>query len=280
VSESFAKFEFGRVDEAADPKSFIDYLDTVGRAVEQFRRLGDQALVVREGQRILDVGCGTGDDTRRLARLVGSSGHVIGIDSSEAMIEEARQRAHGSSLPVEYRIGDAHRLELPDSTFDAVRAERVFQHLASPMQALAELVRVTRPGGRVVIGPDPEWESLVIGCSDSHLMRRIKTACCDALASGRISHENPVLMGALGFGDVSVTPGTLVLRTLGAAEVMLELSRVAERARDRGVISGTEYSSWTADLRARDEAGDFFLALTGFLTSGRKQRTGPEEPGR
>ena len=266
MPESLAKFEFDRVDEADDPKSFVDYLDSVSQTMQQFKQLGDQAQDVHKGDRILDLGCGPGDDTRRLALLVGGGGRVVGVDSSEAMIAEARRRAKGSALPVEYRVGDACRLDFADGEFDGCRAERVFQHLQDPGGALAELVRVTRPGGRIVVGPDPDWETLVIDCSDRALMRRIKAVHCDIVASGGIAHELPALMRGLGLDDVAVTPGTLILNELRAAELMLELSRVAEEARDARAISEEERVAWISDLRARDETDDFFLALTGFLT--------------
>ena len=64
MSENLAKFEFGRVDEADDPQSFVDYLDSVSRAMHQFKQLGDHAQDVQEGDAILDLGCGPGDDTR------------------------------------------------------------------------------------------------------------------------------------------------------------------------------------------------------------------------
>jgi ubiquinone/menaquinone biosynthesis C-methylase UbiE len=268
MPENLAKFEFRRVDEAADPQSFVDYLDNVSLAMEQYKQLGDQTLAIEEGDSLLDLGCGTGDDTRRLAALVGANGRVVGIDSSEVMITEARRRAEGSGLPVEFRVGDAHRLELAEAEFDGARAERVFQHLPEPARALAELARVTRPGGRVTIGPDPDWETLVIDCSHSDLLRRVKTVCGE-LASGGIAHKVPALMRALGLENVSTESGTILLQTLGAADAVLDLSRVAEQACDAGAISEAEHADWMDDLRTRDEAGDFFLALTGFLTSGR-----------
>ena len=183
------------------------------------------------------------------------------------MIAEARRRAEGAGLPVEYRIGDARRLDFGDAEFDGSRAERCSSTCRTPHGALAELVRVTRPGGRIVIGPDPDWEALVIDCSDRALMRRIKAVHCDVVASGSIAHELPGLMRELGLEDVSVTPVTLVLTEFRAAEAMLELSRVADGARNGGAISDDEHAAWMEDIRGRDEAGDFFLALTGFLSS-------------
>jgi ubiquinone/menaquinone biosynthesis C-methylase UbiE len=59
---------------------------------------------------LLDVGCGTGGDVRALAELVGPRGQVVGIDSSEVMIAEARSRSAVAGLATEFRVGDAHHL--------------------------------------------------------------------------------------------------------------------------------------------------------------------------
>ncbi len=87
----------------------------------------------------MDLGCGPGDDGRILAQMVGSTGRVVGVDSSGAIITEARKGAEGLTLPVEYIVGDAHRLDFAGSTFDGCRAERVFQHVENPRQVLREM---------------------------------------------------------------------------------------------------------------------------------------------
>ncbi len=85
-----------------------------------------------EGERVLDVGCGVGHEVMRLAQRVGSSGRVVGIDKSEIMIAEARRRASGASLPVEFAVGDACRLDVPDNAFDLCRTERVLRYVDEP----------------------------------------------------------------------------------------------------------------------------------------------------
>lgn len=90
-----------------------------------------------------------------LARLVGPSGTAAGIDLSEGMIAEARQRAAAAGLDVDLRVAPGDALPFPDATFDAVRSERVLQHVADPLAVLREMVRVTKPGGRVLaVDPD------------------------------------------------------------------------------------------------------------------------------
>lgn len=268
MEQEASGFDFARVDETGHAQSFVEYLDTVAAATREYKRVTLELQQAHEGDTLLELGCGTGDDARILAGFVGSSGRVIGVDNSEAMIAEARRRAEGSGLPVEYRIGDADRLEFPDDTFDGCRSERVFQHLPDPRRALAEVIRVTRPGGRIVIA-DPDWETLVVDCSDRALMRRIRSFFCDSVGSGSIAHEMRGLMHELGLADITVTPLTVVLADYGAADLMLELEKGIQRARDARAISEDERADWVAELRERDKDGRFFLALTGFATGAR-----------
>src|SRR5262249_28372134 len=116
---------------------------------------------------------------------------------------------------------------------------------------------------------DPDWETLVVDCSDRELMGRIKSVLRDGLAGGTIAHELPGLMREQGLEDISVLPLTLVLTELGAADLLLGLTPAAETAYDIGAIAEADGVRWLDDLRTRDEAGRFFLALTGFLTTAR-----------
>jgi len=98
---------------------------------------------------ILDVACGPGLVALALAE---SAGHVTGLDLTPAMLDKARelqQRAGLSNLS--WDLGRADALPYPDDSFDAVLTRFSFHHLTDPPRALAEMVRVCRPGGRVVV---------------------------------------------------------------------------------------------------------------------------------
>lgn len=86
---------FDRVDAENDLAYFVRFLDARKSNPEKAmtKRLVIDRLQPLEGERVLDVGCGTGDDSLEIARLVDSEGRVVGIDYSEAMIAEARRRA-------------------------------------------------------------------------------------------------------------------------------------------------------------------------------------------
>jgi ubiquinone/menaquinone biosynthesis C-methylase UbiE len=154
---------FSRVDaESADTQQeAATYLDWAAATpeIQRVRRVARAALGICEGQRLLDAGCGVGEEARELARLAGPDGEVTAIDLSSALVAIARQRDEGSG--VRYAVGDITALGFPDATFDGVRSERVFQHLADPDAAVAELARVTVPGGRLCL-VDADWESLLV----------------------------------------------------------------------------------------------------------------------
>jgi ubiquinone/menaquinone biosynthesis C-methylase UbiE len=120
------------------------------------RRATFQALMaaagIQSGQRVLDVGCGTGYFVRLIAAAVGSGGLALGIDPSTAMVEYARGKA-ARGAHAHFLVGTAEALEFPDDHFDVVVSSLVVHHLAEDVrtQALTDMRRVLRPGGRVLV---------------------------------------------------------------------------------------------------------------------------------
>lgn len=102
---------------------------------------------VTEGQRVLDVACGTGVVARAARELVGPSGRVSGIDLNPAMVHVARERAPG----IDWQVGDAAELPYDDESFDAVMCQSALFFLPDPEQACREMARVLRSGGTVAL---------------------------------------------------------------------------------------------------------------------------------
>src|SRR5258708_26132689 len=123
------------------------YLEQAAQFLREEKQLTYTAMHLQPGQHVLDVGCGPGVDTITLAAFIGASGSVDGVDADSAMVAAAEHRASPAGVHdrVQHRVPDAPALPFAANAFDAVRGERLFQHLGDPRAALAELLRVPRP---------------------------------------------------------------------------------------------------------------------------------------
>lgn len=114
------------------------------------------------GERVLDVGCGTGVATRLAAEKVGPDGRVVGLDNNPGMLAVAQSSSTGQSI--EWRHGSADNMPFPDETFDVVLCQLSLQFMPDQPLALREMRRLLVPGGRLVLnvpGPaDPLFSSL------------------------------------------------------------------------------------------------------------------------
>ena len=102
------------------------------------------------GEQVLDIACGTGLVSFEASRAVSRSGHVLGIDLSERMVDAAEQRAQEMKLSnCSFSRMDAETLALPDASFDVVLCALGLMYMPDPEKAVREMRRVLRPGGRV-----------------------------------------------------------------------------------------------------------------------------------
>ncbi|BDI04100.1 ubiquinone/menaquinone biosynthesis C-methyltransferase UbiE [Sphaerotilus microaerophilus] len=106
---------------------------------------------VREGQRVLDIAAGTGDLTRAFARKVGPQGCVVHTDINEAMLRTGRDRLIDEGLALPTVICDAEKLPFPEAHFDIVSVAFGLRNMTHKDQALREMCRVLRPGGKLLV---------------------------------------------------------------------------------------------------------------------------------
>jgi ubiquinone/menaquinone biosynthesis C-methylase UbiE len=122
-----------------------------GKRRQSFRDLA-MAAGIRPGDRVLDVGCGTGYFARMIAAAVGPNGSVVGIDAAPEMIAHAASRSR-STANVSFEVGSAGALSFAGSAFDVVVSSLTMHHLdrADQLPAVEEMRRVLKPGGRLLI---------------------------------------------------------------------------------------------------------------------------------
>jgi len=195
-------FTYAAVDQSPDPAQAVVWQERLNDrpAIRTYKERTYE--LVAGAEPILDVGCGPGTDAAALGMA-----RVLGLDPSSAMCRRASTRG------VTVCRGEAGALPFADQTFDACRADRVLQHLADPSAALDELIRVIRPGGRVVVA-DPDQESLTLhvpGVSDqlTDQVRRLRRDV--GYRNGRLASHLPELLTIAGLTDITVEAFPLVI---------------------------------------------------------------------
>jgi ubiquinone/menaquinone biosynthesis C-methylase UbiE len=259
---------FEDVDHSEELQSYIDILDKFDAlpGIQVLKQGAIDRCRLREGMSVLDSGCGAGLETVRLARLVAPSGKVTGLDASQGFLAEARKRARGLKLPIEYREGDAQRLPFADRSFDVARAERLFLYLQEPATALAELARVTRNKGSVYV-IEPDFETVTINVGNRGLVRKVLNFDCDKdTRNGWIGRELPGMFGAAGLVDIEVQTGVVVFEPKAFSSYFLEIGALAH---DSGVITADELAEWQGEIKDLLERDQLFCTITYFMIFGR-----------
>lgn len=213
-------------------------------------------LGVTVGERVLDVGCGSGVVTREVARRVGARGLAVGLDPSPALLAVARELAQDADLGdrIHFREGSVLQLPFPDSSFDAVLCATVLSHVPGGDTAIAELARVLRPGGRVGVF-DIDTDMTAFTHPDRVLTRRIIAAASDATAvDGWLGRRMPSLFEQAGLKDVRVR-AFFPLETDPQGFYAWLAKRSAETALKAGAITDAEHRDWLAALRAEQVRG-------------------------
>jgi len=226
------------------------------------KRLVLERAPLAAGAAVLEVGCGPGTDLCDVAGIVGPSGRLVGVDSSEVMIAEARRRAAELGVAVTFERGDVQALSFRDGTFDVCRALRLLEHVSDPARALAEMARVTRPGGRVVVF-DFDWDTFVIDHPDKATTRTIVLSYSDAITNGWIGRQIPRLLKEQRLNVLSVDPVQIFVHY---ALLELFLGSHLARLQTDGTLSAETARRWWEDVQRAEERGTLLVSFTAFVS--------------
>jgi ubiquinone/menaquinone biosynthesis C-methylase UbiE len=134
---------------------------------------------IQPGEKVLDVGCGTGTLAMEVASQSSTAGQVYGIDPGEQQIARARFKASRQNLPIDFQVGVIEHLDFPDQTLDVVLSTIMMHHLSDTLkrQGLVEIYRVLKPGGRLVIAdfkpPEERLSQPIFGAGGSQLEKLV-----------------------------------------------------------------------------------------------------------
>jgi ubiquinone/menaquinone biosynthesis C-methylase UbiE len=254
----FASDCWGRLNDVADVSPVLTTLDTLPEGFRTARRTMIRHLGLHASSHVLEAGCGPGTALPDLAEVVGPSGRIMGIDPTRTLVEIARTRADRAGAHVSYSVGDIRRIELPDGSVDAAFCDKILTHVSPIPRALAELARVTRPGGR--IGTVEWYAQGMVVAADLPVTRRILDGSAPLAALNPSTPLELEYLLALS-GLMEIVAGSVVAeshRYLPSLKTMLV--RRAEQAVELRAISETDAAAWLRELESRDAGGRFYWA--------------------
>jgi len=242
-----------RYDEA--PARRIVALSETVEMQDQRRRVID-LLAPEPGSRVLDVGCGPGHLAAELAEAVGSTGRVCGADVSEEMLALADRPdvefVHLKGVPMPFE----------DNAFDAAVATQVYEFVEPLADALGELYRVLRTGGRVVI-LDTDWDSVVWRSSDDARMGRVLDGWRRRVADPHLPRVLTRCLREAGF-EVARRDAFTIFDPNGHQNSYSYLQIEHLGASAIGVAA-EEVQAWAADLRELASRGEYFFSVNRYL---------------
>jgi SAM-dependent methyltransferase len=267
MADDISLKQFTAMDRSANVPAYIAALEAFDAIPElqELKALGRERGAIAPGKSVLDVGCGFGLETLRLAALA-KPGRIVGIDKSADFIADARARAAAAGLAIECDVGDAEALPYPDASFDCVRAERLLIYLSDPAKAVAEMKRVAKPGGSIAI-IEPDFGTTDINLPNRPMVRRALAHEADtAVVQSWLPGPLLQMLRALSLADIQVATRVVIFPHGLAAEYY---AGVGQHAAAAGAITADELKEWLAGLDVLKAKQALFGTVGYFLFTAR-----------
>ncbi|WP_432877783.1 methyltransferase domain-containing protein [Kribbella sp. CA-245084] len=251
-------------DQNVDRQAFI--LDQMaGRpAVRTLKSWALDQLAPTAGETAVDVGSGTGEDVVALHKL---GAKAVGVEPSPGLRAEAVRRAAGAD--VEYVDGHAEALPFEDESVDALRSERVLQHVDDAAAVVKEMARVLRPGGRIVL-IDTDWGTAIIHPADPDVLQRMVGYFLRESANPYSGRQLRGLLADAGLEITGETAATWLEPQEGARQGFVGMMHLTSL--QAGVITPEEAEAFAQTLGEAADRGAFHMSLTMYAVSAIKPR--------
>ena len=251
--------------------TFTDDMARIQRALAQCHDLVlrrsrvVEALQLRTGERVLDVGCGGGFYTAEVAQCVGSTGEVCAIDLSADQIAAA-QRHCAEVAWVSCRVADAVALPYEDGVFDVIYGVQVFEYVTQLDTALRDVQRVLRPGGRCAILAT-DWNTAVWHSRHPYRMQRVLTAWAAHTHTPDLPSILGVRLRQAGLEPLRQTPLPLLNRSYHGHSFSYWIARLMQAfVVGRQAVTAAEAEAWLQEFEALEQQDAYFFCLTPILT--------------
>ncbi len=264
VTAGISLRNFTRASPGRDSAAYVSALEKFDQIeqLQELKALGHQRTGIGPGARVLEVGCGLGLETLRLARLVNPGGIVVGCDLSSDFLAEARRRADAAGEKIAFEQARVEALPYPDQSFGIVWSERLLLYIADARKAASEIRRVLRPTGRLA-SIEPDISTSTLNLDNRPLVRRVMGHEADTnVVHGWLPGQLRGMLEDVEFNDIQLATRVLVFPPDLAASYFTQCGHSAAANR---VISDSELQEWTSGIDGLFRKGNLFATVGYFL---------------
>lgn len=245
----------------------VDYLTEITRLFGDYKKRSFAFMELKPGEELLDAGCGAGDDLLAIASVMQGSVSLHGVDLDAETLKAASARSEAAGVEINFQQGDLSKLPFENDSLDVVRSDRVFQHLIQPEAVLNEMIRVTRPGGRI-IGIDVDWGTLVFDHPMAEFSDRLCAFARDYHTNGRSGRQLRNWFIKAGLKDVKGYADAVCVDRWDVATYIWGLRAFLDQFIAIGGADATEAETWWEMASEIGSEGLFCGSMTGFAMCG------------
>ena len=222
-------------------------------------------LNLRTGENVLEFGCGGGFYAYEAAQFVGSTGRVCGIDVSEDQISAARERCKEFSH-VDFKVANILGTHFSDNEFDAAFGVQVLEYVPDLDQAISEVGRILRPGGRFLV-LSTNWSSVVWHSENEERMKRVLDVWAKHAPYPDLPAILPTRLRANGFQVSQQVPVPIINAVYGDSSFSRwAATMVKSYVANQGVLPRAEVEDWANEFSELEQSGAYWFSSTPIVT--------------
>ncbi|KEQ17607.1 methyltransferase domain-containing protein [Endozoicomonas numazuensis] len=230
--------------------------------IVQQRQYTLNRLDLKRGESVLDIGCGPGLLVSEMAKQTGSGGLITGVDPSKPMLTMAEKLCRDQNN-THFQQADAETLPFENASFDVAVSIQVLEYVSNVDQALLEIHRVLKPGGRALI-IDTDWDSLVWNHSDRESMLRAielwESHCEDSYLPRKLPTK--FHRAKLSVNHINIYP--IINTSFSDQDYSYFLARsICNHLSDTLTIE--QINAWFQDLVTKNDQNDYFFSLNRYV---------------
>ena len=247
----------------------IEYLQQTGNFLKKIKDHSYEPFSSLSEGKILDIGCGTGQDILNMAKQLSPEIDFIGIDHDKGMIEKANssKQLNNNILFIQ---GEVYQLDFEDNTVSGIRTERMIQHLKEPEKAMQEMHRVLKPGKPIVI-IETDWQSLSFYTPYTPIATKIISYLTEKkVNNGYAAKSLTHYLGSCDFKNISLEIFPFIINSLEEANQYLYIEVIIDEAKNHGYITHKEHELFMNALREADRKNHFCCSINLVISTSTK----------